>query len=208
MKNNFENYCIEKSNPENDLLNQIKSFTFETEPSPQMISGPVVCNTLLMFIKMINAQKILEIGMFTGYSALYMAHGLSQNGEIHTCEVMDRHIKNASKFFNKSKYKNQIFIHKGDALTSLENFKVNSFDLIFIDADKKNYTEYYNRSIQLVRKNGVIVLDNMLWGGSVINPTNLESKVLSKLGTLINKDNRVFNVLLPIRDGIMVCIKK
>ena len=208
MKNNFEDYCINKSYPENDLLNQIKKFTFDTEPAPQMISGPIVCNTLLMFIKMINAKKILEVGMFTGYSALYMAQGLDRDGEIHTCEIMDRHIKNASQFFKKSKYKKQIFIHKGEAINTLENFKTNYFDLIFIDADKKNYIEYYNKSIQLVRKNGIIVLDNMLWGGSVLNPQDLESRILSKLGTVINDDTRVMNVLLPIRDGIMVCIKK
>ena len=208
MKNDFEDYCIEKSYQENNLLKEVKEFTFKTEPAPQMISGPIVCNTLLMFIKMINAEKILEVGMFTGYSALYMAQGLSENGEIHTCEVMDRHVKNATKFFDKSQFKDQIFIHQGDALKSLENFKINSFDLIFIDADKKNYIDYYNRAIQLVRKNGVIVLDNMLWGGTVINPNDIESKVLSKLGTIIAKDNRILNVLLPIRDGIMVCIKK
>ena len=208
MANNLENYCIQKSYQENDLLKQIKEFTFDTEPAPQMISGPLVCNTLLMIIQMINAKKILEIGMFTGYSALYMAQGLGEDGEIHTCEVMDRHIKNAKKFFQKSNYKNQIFIHKGEAINSLENFKINYFDLIFIDADKKNYIEYYNRAIQLVRKNGIIVLDNMLWGGSVLHPQELESKVLSKLGTIISKDTRVWNVLLPIRDGIMVCIKQ
>ena len=173
-----------------------------------MISGPIVCNTLLMLIKSINAKKILEIGMFTGYSALYMAQGLDENGEIHTCEVMDRHIENASNFFNKSKHRNKIIIHKGDAVKTLEEFKTNSFDLIFIDADKINYIEYYNKAIQLVKKNGIIALDNMLWGGNVVNPLDLESKILSKLGTLINNDSRVFNTLLPIRDGLMVCIKK
>ena len=157
---------------------------------------------------MINAQKILEIGMFTGYSSLFMAQDLPDSGEIHTCEVMDRHVKNASKFFNRSKHKNKIYIHSGEALKSLETFKVNSFDLIFIDADKKNYIEYYNRSMQLLRHGGVIVLDNMLWGGSVINPKDLESQTLSDLGTMINNDSRVFNVLLPIRDGLMICIKK
>lgn len=208
MKNDFEEYCKKHSYPENKILEEIKLFTIKNEPAPQMISGPIVCNTLLMLIKSINAKKILEIGMFTGYSALYMAQGLDENGEIHTCEVMDRHIENAAKFFNKSKHKNKIFIHKGDALKTLEEFKTNSFDLIFIDADKKNYIEYYNKAMQLVKKNGIIALDNMLWGGNVINPLDLESKILSKLGTLINNDSRVFNTLLPIRDGLMVCIKK
>ncbi len=208
MINELEKYCIEHSNPETELLAELKSFTYNNEPAPQMISDSIVCNTLVSIIKMINAQKILEIGMFTGYSSLFMAQDLPDSGEIHTCEVMDRHVKNASKFFNRSKHKNKIYIHPGEALKSLETFKVNSFDLIFIDADKKNYIEYYNRSMQLLRHGGVIVLDNMLWGGSVINPKDLESQTLSDLGTMINNDSRVFNVLLPIRDGLMICIKK
>ena len=208
MINELEKYCIEHSNPETELLAELKSFTYNNEPAPQMISDSIVCNTLVSIIKMINAQKILEIGMFTGYSSLFMAQDSPDSGEIHTCEVMDRHVKNASKFFNRSKHKNKIYIHSGEALKSLETFKVNSFDLIFIDADKKNYIEYYNRSMQLLRLGGVIVLDNMLWGGSVINPKDLESQTLSDLGTIINNDSRVFNVLLPIRDGLMICIKK
>jgi len=208
MINELEKYCIMHSNPETDLLEELKSFTYNNEPAPQMISDSIVCNTLVSIIKMINAQKILEIGMFTGYSALFMAQALPDFGELHTCEVMNRHVKNASRFFNQSKHKNKIYIHPGEALKSLENFKVNSFDLIFIDADKKNYIEYYNYSMQLLRNGGVIVLDNMLWGGSVLNPKDLESKTLSKLGRIINNDSRIFNVLLPIRDGLMICIKQ
>jgi caffeoyl-CoA O-methyltransferase len=208
MINELEKYCIMHSNPETDLLEELKSFTYNNEPAPQMISDSIVCNTLVSIIKMINAQKILEIGMFTGYSALFMAQALPDFGELHTCEVMNRHVKNASRFFNQSKHKNKIYIHPGEALESLENFKVNSFDLIFIDADKKNYIEYYNYSMQLLRNGGVIVLDNMLWGGSVLNPKDLESKTLSKLGRIINNDSRIFNVLLPIRDGLMICIKQ
>ena len=206
--NEIEQYCINHSNKEDDLLKEIKQFTYQNESAPQMISDSLVCNTLLMFIKMINAKRILEIGMFTGYSSLYMAQGLPEDGEIHTCEIMERHINTASNFFNKSKYKNKIFIHPGNAMDTLENFKINSFDLAFIDADKKNYIDYYNRSIQLIKAGGIIVLDNMLWGGTVLNPKDLESKVLSKLGKLISEDLRVINLLLPIRDGIMICIKK
>ena len=208
MKNNFEDYCIDKSYPENDLLNKIKKFTFDTEPAPQMISGPIVCNTLLMFIKMINAKKILEVGMFTGYSALYMAQGLDRDGEIHTCEYMEEHIYTANNFFSKSKYKDMINIHSGLALETLENFKINSFDFAFIDADKINYLNYYLRCMRLVKSNGIIVLDNMLWSGEVINPKDDDSKKLRETGDYIQNDKRVINMLLPIRDGLMVCIKK
>ena len=208
MINKLEQYCIDHSNAETALLEEIKSFTYNNEPAPQMISDSIVCNTLVSIIKMINASNILEIGMFTGYSALFMAQALPDTGLIHTCEVMDRHVKNATKFFNQSKHSHKIKIHYGEAIKSIEQFKINFFDLIFIDADKKNYIEYYNRSIQLIRYGGIIVLDNMFWSGNVLNPKDIESKTLSQLGKIINNDNRVFNVLLPIRDGLMVCIKK
>jgi len=208
MINKLEQYCIDHSNSETELLKEIKSFTYNNEPAPQMISDSIVCNMLVSIIKMTNAVNVLEVGMFTGYSTLFMAQALPSLGVIHTCEVMDRHIQNATKFFNKSKHNHKIKIHYGEAIKSIENFKINFFDLIFIDADKKNYIEYYNRSIQLIKNKGIIVLDNMLWSGNVINPKDLESKTLSKLGNIIKNDNRVFNVLLPIRDGLMICIKK
>ena len=208
MINKLEQYCIDHSNSETELLKEIKSFTYNNEPAPQMISDSIVCNTLVSIIKMTNAVNVLEIGMFTGYSTLFMAQALPNLGVIHTCEVMDRHVQNATKFFNKSKHNYKIKIHYGEAIKSIESFKINFFDLIFIDADKKNYIEYYNRSIQIIKDGGIIVLDNMLWSGNVINPKDLESKTLSKLGNIIKNDNRVFNVLLPIRDGLMICIKK
>ena len=106
--NNLEQYCLNHSHEESTLLKELKEYTFANEKAPQMISGMIVGNTLSLLIKLIKAKKVLEVGMFTGYSALYMAQGLGEDGEIHTCEVMDRHIKNAKKFFQKSINKNQI----------------------------------------------------------------------------------------------------
>ena len=111
-------------------------------------------------------------------------------------------------FFSKSKYKDIIKIHGGLALETLETFKVNSFDFAFIDADKINYLNYYLRCMHLVKTNGIIVLDNMLWSGEVINPKDDDSKKLRETGDYIQNDNRVINMLIPIRDGLMVCIKK
>ena len=204
----IDQYCIKHSSKESNALKEIREYTDKNELVPVMISGPLVVNTLKSLIKLTGASSVLEIGMFTGYSALGMAEALPENGKIHTCEIMDRHVNNASQFFKRSKHNHKISIHQGEALDCLETFKIASFDLIFIDADKKNYIEYYNRAIKLVRKGGVIVLDNMLWGGSVINPNDLESKTLSKLGKIINNDDRIFNILLTIRDGIMICIKQ
>ena len=203
--NNIEDYCIKHSINESQLLEEIKQFTYENEEAPQMISGPIVGNILGVLIKAIQAKQVLEIGMFTGYSALNMVQFISKGGTIQTCEIMGRHVKTAQNFFNKSRYKDSIIIHEGDALNTLENFKINTFDLIFIDADKINYIEYYKKSMHLIKSKGIIVLDNMLWGGSVLNPKDEQSKILKKLAKIINEDERNINTLLPVRDGLMIC---
>ena len=157
---------------------------------------------------MIAAKKIVEVGTFTGYSALQMAEALPLHGEIHTCELMKKHAETAQSFFNKSDYGKKITIHQGQAQKSLETFKAGNFDMAFIDADKSNYLEYYKRCLVLIRSGGVIILDNMLWSGSVIDPKDDDAKALRKTGDYIQEDKRVFNMLFPIRDGLMLCIKK
>ena len=206
--NNIEDYCIEYSRKESHIVSEIKKFTHKNEEAPQMISGEIVGNFLMMLIKSLNCKKILEVGMFTGYSALNMAEYLPEDGELHTCEIMDKHINTASSFFKRSKYGKKIIIHKGDACKTLENFKVNSFDFIFIDADKNNYINYYNKCIHLIKSGGIIVLDNMFWGGSVLNPQDEQSITLNTLANIINEDERILNIMFPIRDGLMVCMKK
>ena len=208
MNELIDKYCFEHSEEESKLQKKIREWTYKNERYPQMISGAMVGNLLYLLIKSISAKKILEVGMFTGYSAAAMARALPDDGEIHTCEYMDEHIQTAKKFFNKSKYKKMIKIHHGPAINSLENFKINSFDFAFIDADKINYLNYYLRCIHLIKPNGIIVLDNMLWSGNVINPKDEDSKKLREVGDYIKKDKRVHNILLPIRDGLMICIKK
>ena len=173
-----------------------------------MISGLMVGNILFSLIKSINAKKVLEVGMFTGYGAASMAMALSEDGEIHTCEYMEEHIKTAKKYFKNSKYNNMINFHHGLAMDTLESFKINYFDFAFIDADKINYLDYYLRCVHLVKSKGIIVLDNMLWSGEVINPKDKDSKELRKTADYIQNDKRVFNILIPIRDGLMICIKK
>tara|TARA_B100001996_G_scaffold381221_1_gene370220 strand:- start:3481 stop:4110 length:630 start_codon:yes stop_codon:yes gene_type:complete len=209
MNNNpLEKYCIEHSNKENTLQKEIREHTFKNEKYPQMMSGIIVGNFLCSLIKSINAKKILEIGMFTGYSAASMVKALPNDGEIHTCEYMEEHIETAKKYFNQTKYKKMIKIHSGLAMETLENFKINSFDFIFIDADKINYLNYYLRCVHLIKSNGIIVLDNMLWSGKVMNPIDEDSKKIRETGDYIQNDNRVSNILLPIRDGLMICTKK
>jgi len=200
-------YCKDQSSADSKLLTELEKYTWDNEDVPQMISGQLVGNFLQSAIKMIQAQYIVEVGTFTGYSALKMAEALPVNGEVHTCELMDKHARTAQSFFDRSKHGGKITIHRGPALESLEQMKSGSFDLAFIDADKSNYLEYYSRCITLIRCGGVIVLDNMLWGGDVLDPQDEDARALRKTGEFIQNDARVFNTLLPIRDGLMLCIK-
>tara|TARA_Y100001970_G_scaffold293894_1_gene444364 strand:+ start:5802 stop:6428 length:627 start_codon:yes stop_codon:yes gene_type:complete len=208
MDNKLEKYCIEHSDKESELQKKIRKYTFDNERYPQMMSGSIVGNILFTLIKTINAKKILEIGMFTGYSAAAMVKALPNDGELHTCEYMEEHIQTAKKYFNQTKYKKMIKIHSGLAIKTLENFKINTFDFIFIDADKINYLNYYLRCVHLVKSKGIIVLDNMLWSGKVIDPIDEDSKKIRQTGDYIQNDNRVNNILLPVRDGLMICTKK
>ena len=200
-------YCRKHSKADSSLLSELEKYTWKNEDMPQMISGQLVGKFLQSIILMINAKRIVEVGTFTGYSALQMAEVIPEDGEIHTCELMKKHVNTAQSFFDRSEFGNKITIHKGTALNSLEQLPVGSFDMAFIDANKSDYLEYYKRCFTLVRSDGVIILDNMLWNGNVIDPKDDDSKMLRKTGDYIQQDDRVFNVLLPIRDGLMLCIK-
>ncbi len=200
-------YCNEHSNQDSDILKELETYTFENENIPQMISGNMVGNFLQLLIKSMNAKKILEVGTFTGYSCIKMAQAI-ESCELHTCELMEKHAQTATNFIKKAKLDKNITVHQGPAIETLETFKINYFDCAFIDADKVNYLEYYKIIITLIRKGGLIVLDNMLWSGEVINPKDKNSIMLNKTAKFINDDDRVFNTLLPVRDGLMVCYKK
>ena len=201
-------YCREHSKANSLVLTKLEKYTWKNEDVPQMISGQLVGNFLQSVILMIRAKLIVEVGMFTGFSALKMAEALSDDGEIHTCELMDRYIQTAQSFFDRSEHGSKITIHPGLALESLNQMQLDSFDLAFIDADKINYPNYYERCLTLIRKGGIIILDNMLWGGDVLDPKDEDAKSLKNLGDFIQSDKRVFNTLLPIRDGLMFCIKQ
>ena len=163
---NIIEYCNDHSEQDNDLLIELKDFTQKNEEIPQMLCGSQVGSFLQMLIRSIDARKILELGMFTGYSALKMAYACSKSSEIHTCEIMDKHISTAQSFFSRSEVGNKIIIYPGPALSSIEQMEINSFDFAFIDADKNNYLEYYKRCRLLIKSKGIIVLDNMLFQNS------------------------------------------
>ena len=199
-------YCATYSSPDEKILKDLTQYTFNEIEAANMISGNMVGNLLYLLCKSINAKKVLDVGMFTGYSAIKMASALPNDGEVHTVELAENHIRIASKFFNDSAYEN-ITIHEGEAVKNLETLENDSFDFAFIDADKMNYIEYYKRCMVLIKPGGMIVLDNMLWSGKVLDPQDDDSRALNEAAEYINNDNRVFNHMLTIRDGLMVCIK-
>ena len=200
----IEQYCLDQSQPDTGLLKALVNKTLKEEEIPQMLSGPLVGGLLQLLIKITGAKNILEIGMFTGYSTLKMAEALPEDGEIHTCELMEKHVKTAESWFNKSNDGYKITIHHGRAIDQLNSFKIGSFDLIFIDADKINYPEYYRRSTTLLKVGGIAVLDNMLWDGEVLNPKDGNAKALRETAELIKNNHRLESLLFPVRDGILI----
>ena len=204
---NLLKYCANHSIAESKLMYSIREYTNNNEKIPQMVCGPQVAGVLKMLINLTGSERILEIGTFTGYSSAAMAEEISDIGEIHTCELMEKHAQTAKKMWKGSNVEDRIIIHLGDAIESIEGFKTESFDLIFIDGNKEQYLDYYKKSIYLIKTKGIIVLDNMLWSGSVLDPKDNESKILNSCNYYIKNDSRTKNILLPIRDGLMICQK-
>ncbi len=200
----IESYCKSYSLKDTSLLQELTKTTWNSEDIPQMLSGSLVGGLLQTLIRISGAVNVLEIGMFTGYSALKMAEVLPQNGTIDTCELMNKHIKTATEWFKKSKNGFKITIHKGPAIQSLEKMKRFSFDMVFIDADKVNYPKYHKIALKLLKIGGIGVLDNMLWSGKVIDPLDKESIALRETAELIINNDRLSPLLLPVRDGVMI----
>ena len=200
----IESYCKSYSLKDTSLLQELTKTTWNSEDIPQMLSGSLVGGLLQTLIRISGAVNVLEIGMFTGYSALKMAEVLPQNGTLDTCELMDKHIKTATEWFKKSKNGFKITIHKGPAIQSLEKMKRFSFDMVFIDADKVNYPKYHKKALKLLKIGGIGVLDNMLWSGKVIDPLDKESIALRETAELIINNDRLSPLLLPVRDGVMI----
>ena len=203
----IEDYCRLHSQDEPEIYRQLTAETYESCQIPQMLSGPMVGTILQFFVRLTQARRVLEVGMFTGYSALKMAEALDRSGELLTCEIDPSHISIAKNYFQKVPWGKRITVLEGTALESLANLEP-SFDLVFIDADKINYLNYYKRAVELIRSGGIIVLDNALWSGRVIMPEDDGSRTIAETNDFIQKDDSVWNVLLPIRDGLMVVQKK
>lgn len=206
----LEKYLDLHTSQESSLLEALQRETHLKVLQPHMVSGKVQGRLLAMMAKIIQPQYILEIGTFTGYSALCLAEGLQENGELHTIEVNDELAEITTRYIRQARLEERIILHQGQALDIIPKLPF-TFDLTFIDADKLAYPQYYELALAKTRKGGSILIDNVLWKGKVLDiATNQDKKTLAlhAFNELVTKDERVENVLLPLRDGLMWVMKK
>lgn len=202
----LEDYIEQHSAKEPELLAALNKETYQKILLPRMLSGHFQGRVLSMLSKLIRPVNILEIGTYTGYSALCLCEGMQESGQLHTIDIKEELIDFQRKHFNKSPWGNQIFQHLGEAMDIIPTLDM-KFDLVFIDADKENYINYFELIIPKMNKGGVILSDNVLWSGKVLEPLkpkDLSTKVLLEYNQLLKNDPRVETVLLPIRDGLTV----
>lgn len=202
----IDEYVVNHSQQEPKILQELTKETWQKVLNPRMLSGAFQGRVLSMISKLIRPKNILEIGTYTGYSTLCFAEGLSKDGKIITIDKNEELETLQNKYFEKSGYRSQIQQMVGDA-TKIIPTLTQQFDLVFIDADKSNYINYFHLIIDKMKPGGIILSDNVLWSGKVVEPLNskdLDTKVLLEYNKLLNIDKRVETVLLPIRDGLTV----
>ena len=205
----IDNYVVNHSENEPELLQELTRETYQKILQPRMLSGHYQGRLLSMISKLTHPKNILEIGTYTGYSALCLAEGMQTDGELHTIDINEELIDFQRSYFDKSPYGKQIFQHLGNALDIIPSLN-KTFDLIFIDADKDNYPAYFNIIIDKLNPGGIILSDNVLWSGKVIEPLkedDFSTKALIEYNTLLKEDKRVETVILPIRDGLTISRK-
>lgn len=204
----IERYILDHIEPQDKLQVELERQTNLNFVQPRMLSGHIQGELLRVLTLIINPLRVLELGTFTGYSALSIAAGLPTNGQIHTIEIDDELEDFAFTFFNKSQYADRIFLHIGDAIEIAPSLGM-VFDLVFIDADKREYMSYYNMLFdkKLVRSSSVILVDNVLWSGKVAQEVHLNDKHTQRIlefNRLVAEDDRVDKVIIPIRDGLTI----
>ncbi|WP_396590436.1 O-methyltransferase [Allomuricauda sp. R78024] len=200
----LENYIRDNSEAEPEILTELTRETHLKVVQPRMITGHFQGRVLSLLSKIISPKNILEIGTYTGYSAICLAEGLQQTGELHTIEVNEELHDLQRKYFDKSGYETQIVQHTGDALDIVPTLNL-CFDLIFIDAQKVNYDAYFEAAIKKTRSGSIILSDNVLWSGKVVEPLAKSDKataVLIDYNQKLKNDPRVETVILPVRDGL------
>ena len=203
----IENYSAENTSRESDLLSELNRETWAKVMTPRMLSGHLQGRILSMISNMLKPKTIIEIGTYTGYSALCLAEGLTENGILHTIDINEEYTSYAHKYFQRSDYTDKITQHIGNAVDIIPSI-TEKVQLVFIDADKENYSNYYNLIFDKLEIDGYIIADNVLWSGKVVeDKMDIETKALDEYNKMIQNDNRVENILLPVRDGLMICKK-
>ena len=206
LSDDLELYIEQHSQKEPELLAQLNKETYQKILLPRMLSGHFQGRVLSMLSKLIRPVTILEIGTYTGYSALCLCEGMQENGVLHTIDIKEELVDFQRKYFDKSPWGSQIVQHLGEALDIIPTIDA-TFDLVFIDADKENYINYFHLIVPKMNKGGIILSDNVLWSGKVVeevNPNDVSTKILVEYNKMVNEDKRVETVLLPIRDGLTV----
>ena len=205
----IKQYIEENSSKENSLLKEIARDTYLNVLNPRMLSGHYQGRVLSFLSHMLNPKQILEIGTFTGYGTLCLAEGLASDGIITTIDNNVEIAERTKAYFSRSPFRNQIISKTGDALKIIPKLET-YWDLVFIDADKENYLNYYEMVLPKLTPRSFIIVDNVLWDGKVIdeNKTDKKTKSLKLFNNFVQRDDRVDNLLLPIRDGIMILRKK
>jgi len=202
-------YAEKNSSATDGLLQEIHAFTQENHAEPHMISGPLQGNLLSMLSKMIKPKRILEIGTFTGYSAICLAKGLSSDGFLHTIELRKEDADIAQAYFDRSEHAHQIRLYVGNAMELLPAMD-ESWDLVFIDADKTGYLNYYGLLIEKVKPGTFFIIDNVLFHGEVLKEkiSGKNAKAVAAFNTFIRADDRVEKLMLTVRDGLSILLKK
>lgn len=202
----IDQYVVSHSQQEPEILQELSKETWQKVLNPRMLSGAFQGRVLSMISKLIQPKNVLEIGTYTGYSAICIAEGLAEGGMIHTLDKNEELEDLQDKYFEKSGYRNQIKQYFGNALEIIPTLE-NKFDLVFIDADKSNYPNYFELIIDKMNSGGIILSDNVLWSGKIVeklDPKDNDTKALLAYNKLLNSDNRIETVLLPIRDGLTI----
>jgi predicted O-methyltransferase YrrM len=204
-----QNYIEKHSRPESEVLQELNRETNLKVVGAGMLSGQLQGSALAMFVALLQAKNILEIGTYTGYSAIWMAGAMPEGGKLHTIDKNEELEDMVRRYFEKAGLTDKIVFHIGNALDIIPTLH-ETFDLVYIDADKENYLNYYEMVMQKTRKGGLIIADNVLWHGKVISPeenTDKATQAILDFNTHVHNDKRVENVLFPIRDGLMVARK-
>lgn len=205
-----EDYIRKNSTKEPKLLRMLEEETYRFTGNPRMLSGFLQGRILSLLSRLIRPERILEIGTFTGYSALCLCEGLATGGILHTIECNDEIAPVARKYFDLSEYKNQIVFHMGDARTLLPGIR-ETFQLVYLDGEKKEYPEYFALVSDKISSGGLLICDNLLWNGKVFDqpePGDHSTKAILEFTNAITRDVRFESIILPIRDGIMIARKK